>query len=361
MPPESEDKDHENVQEEEKSKKESNKAKESFSLEELKLYTNNFSEDNFIGNTQYGKLYRGIIPSGQSGLEEGTVITIKITENHRSYAFFRMIFYEYLWMNERCVQRKEEYKISHPNMTKWIGVGSLPNCQMAIVYDLEPMDTVYNLITKDNFTWLKRIKVAIGFGCLLKYFHNQPRWKLIVHNIDAAHIIVDKNYNPTLVDYFMSSCGILNDRHCIHRRGSYGYVDPHYAVTGVGTDKCDVFAFGVLLLGLIAKRVYTEEDRLCGKPFVYEWAQSNYKPRKSIFGIFGQSRDCLVHQSFGADATYDPCDGFEITKIAMQCVEYDPMKRPNMMEVCESLQRLLVVKRKGSTTAGDEVESQLGD
>ena len=55
-------------------------------------------------------------------------------------------------------------------------------------------------------------------------------------------------------------------------------------LTGYWSDKCDVFSFGIVLLSLIAKRVYTEEDRLSSAPFMEEWAQSEYEAKVSKSG-----------------------------------------------------------------------------
>ncbi len=93
----------------------------------------------------------------------------------------------------------------------------------------------------------------------------------------------------------------------------------------------------MVLLGLITKRVYTEEDRVARAPFIYQWAQTQYKPQTS--------KSSLVYQSLGGEPLfYHPSDGFEITNLAMQCVEYNPKKRPSMKQVVRRLLKLHVVR-----------------
>lgn len=51
-----------------------------FAPENLRQYTNEFSEDNFIGDTHFGKLYRGTILHG-SDPSAARHVTVKIWED----------------------------------------------------------------------------------------------------------------------------------------------------------------------------------------------------------------------------------------------------------------------------------------
>lgn len=50
----------------------------------------------------------------------------------------------------------------------------------------------YNCV--DSFTWLQRIKVIIGFACLLDSIREKdpPNLPYRIHNIDAQHIMLDQ-------------------------------------------------------------------------------------------------------------------------------------------------------------------------
>ena len=103
-------------------------------------------------------------------------------------------------------------------------------------------------------------------------------------------------------------------------------------------DETEVFSYGVVLLGLIAKRVLGETKLERSKPdaFADIWAWEEYKKHKS---------KSLVHKSLVMDPFFDARDGVKITKLAMRCVEYFPEKRPTMKEVVCCLQKLKTVQR----------------
>ncbi|KAJ4833151.1 hypothetical protein Tsubulata_043487, partial [Turnera subulata] len=82
-----------------------------------------------------------------------------------------------------------------------------------VVYDLDPMDTVQNLLDKDVFTWRMRNKVALGVASLLEFLHaKHPYLPYLIRNLAASHIMVDQEQEPVLFDFSMISGGILYDK-----------------------------------------------------------------------------------------------------------------------------------------------------
>nr|POF21956.1 putative receptor-like protein kinase [Quercus suber] len=82
----------------------------------------------------------------------------------------------------------------------------------------------------------------------------------------------------------------------------------------------DVFSFGVVLMGLIAKRIVDEKDTW--KTFVYLWGWKQYRPNRS-----------LVHESLVEDPGYYASDGIMITELAMRCIQMELDKRPSMKDI----------------------------
>ncbi|KAK2969315.1 hypothetical protein RJ640_030856 [Escallonia rubra] len=241
-----------------------------FSDADLAEYTNNFHQDNLIGSTQFCKLYRGKINAQD--------VTIKI----------------------------------------WDGK------QFGVEY---PEDYIVML--------QERIKVALRFAHLLELLHGQVDQYRVL-NIDAEHILLDQDWNPVLVEFGQMRGGNFSVSY--YKQAipmSIGYVDPYFAKGGVGwVAHCDVFSYGVILLGLIAKRVHVKKKWVTewGK-LVDDWAWKQYKPGCS-----------LVHGSLEDDLSYRVDDGLVITELAMRCVEELPGKRPTMESVVKSLEGLLVVQ-----------------
>ncbi|OWM78661.1 hypothetical protein CDL15_Pgr002832 [Punica granatum] len=113
---------------------------------------------------------------------------------------------------------------------------------------------------------------------------------------------------------------------------------------GSWSEKSDVFAYGVILLGLITKRVYSEHDRLTRSPFIYDWAWAQHDAWNSDIWGFLSSKFSLVHQSLQVDPLFKRGDGVKLTKLAMQCVNFDPHKRPTMRRVVSSLKKMHIVE-----------------
>ncbi|OMO91481.1 hypothetical protein COLO4_18336 [Corchorus olitorius] len=313
---------------------------EEISFEDLKSYTNNFSEDNFIGNFQYGKVYRGKIGNHD--------VTVKV------------------WMPETpeslylCPPKDNENRIegelilhtdsrikSHPNLARLIGY--CREGQLAVVYDLNPVDTLRTFLLRDDFTWLQRIKTALQLACLLQFLHTPPPpYKpYLVCNIEAAHFVLDKDYNLVLYDFSMFTGGLLPEtsdyRGTPSTRGCFGYTDYEWEYAdGWFYPGMDVFAFGIILVGLIAKKAFIVEelqfDDIRGADtttYLNKWASAEYKSRKSKSG----DKVSLVHESLEVDPDFESADGLEATKLAMQCMD-QLFCRAKIDEVVECLKLL---------------------
>ncbi|XP_050282137.1 probable serine/threonine-protein kinase PBL11 isoform X2 [Quercus robur] len=252
---------------------------EVFRSEDLKACTNNFNIKSIVGVIQFGKLYRGKIKGVKTGTE-GQDVMVKIWDKKSE----NMAFLPY----DECLMVKEEVEIltnptmnSHPNLAKLIGY-CLEEEIKGVVYDLSPLDSLQNLMLKDDLNWLQRINVVLEIARLLKFLHGG--------------------------DWDTSS---------------------------------EVFSFGVILLGLIAKRTCElEKPDIVLDRLLHVWAKKEYKPQCS-----------LVHNSLQEDWGYHAQDGIAITELGMCCIEFFPRNRPTMKDVVERLESLHILQRLGDSRA----------
>ncbi|OMO63589.1 hypothetical protein COLO4_32313 [Corchorus olitorius] len=293
--------------------------------------TDNFDSNNLIGLTQFGRLYRGKIE--RTG-KETRFVTAKIWDERAD----RFTYY----LDKKTLMR-EEVKIlnhpslKHPNLVKLMG-GCFEKHVKAIIYDLYPLDTLHNYMSRDEFSWTQRIKVALQFARLVKFLHCQDD-PYVIHNIDTTHIMLDEDCNPILFDFGQISGGLIGP---ISREKEYAfmttcYCDPHYIETGGhGHARVyhDVYSFGLILVELITKRITSEDEIISkGVKSTRKWVRGEHKPGYS-----------LVCQSLRNQAGYDPSDGLMITQLAMDCINDAPPKRPTIETAVERLENLSVVK-----------------
>nr|XP_023888424.1 probable serine/threonine-protein kinase PBL12 [Quercus suber] len=177
-----------------------------------------------------------------------------------------------------------------------------------------------------SLTWLQRIKVALGFSRVVEFLHD-PKKPYLERNINTAHIILDQDCNPKILDFSTMSGGILGKLTRLKNLLlNLGYDDPEdYPLGGpeeggFEVTYHDVFSFGVVLMGLIAKRIVDEKDTW--KTFVYLWGWKQYRPNRS-----------LVHESLVEDPGYYASDGIMITELAMRCIQMELDKRPSMKDI----------------------------
>ncbi|KAJ4847892.1 hypothetical protein Tsubulata_011623 [Turnera subulata] len=317
------------------------KAIQVFSYEDISALTEGFSEDNIIGEFQFGKVFRG--------KTVGKEVTVKIWKLPE----FTRITCEYErrpW--DELVLLQHPKFLSHPNMPKLVGY-CFEGKQLAVVYDLKAWDTMYNLMVKDNFTWLQRIKVGLGLAVLLNFLQcaEPHRIQYFVRNLCAAHIILDQDGFPKLLDFGMLAGGILTDRRFFkfHKPREAGCLS--YYIFSVPSERgCDESAFGEILLSLISKRIFVNEER------PYEWAEEEYKARLSVPGS-SKSQCSLVNQSFMTARGFNPGDGIKISKLAMECMDFDASRGPTMKKVVKRLMKLHAVQNYGDELGVKEMLS----
>ncbi|XP_065850246.1 receptor-like kinase LIP2 isoform X2 [Euphorbia lathyris] len=273
-----------------------------FSSKALIKATDSFSEENLIGKYQFGKVFRGEI--------KGQKVTVKIWETIVDKGVHRFGNEDRLRDEISLLQHPR--LLGDPNLVKMIGY-CFEGETLGAVYDLDPQDSLHNLAPKDEFNWLQRMKVIYELANLLEFLHTPipaPHVPYRVGNIDAAHIILDKEYSPKLADFGMTVGGIILSPRALRMRilrERFGYMDTSRAMPWErrnymgGKDKGgvfegrDIFGFGCILLCLIHKRVPTldgaEDDR-----FVPDYAaQDAYEEYYEETGILNGFS--FVHKS----------------------------------------------------------------
>ncbi|CAI9098885.1 OLC1v1035613C1 [Oldenlandia corymbosa var. corymbosa] len=297
----------------------------SFTSSHLRNFTSNFSHR--IGPYHFGEVYHGTIKIG----EKTRSVVVKTWDDNALY--LESLIVPYIFIEEEVMFLKDKMIASHPNIVKVIGKCCEENLR-AVVYDLDALDTLHHMIPKDDFNWVQRIRVAFKFAQLLEFLHCQVK-PYVVLNLSSEHIMLDKMLNPLLFDFGLLSGGVIGELSDLKRRvcPPLGYGDPQFLMGGPCLPRCDVYVYGMILIGIIAKKVVEEKELHNHAPALDVWANEEYKTGTS-----------LVHKSLQSESGYYTRDALSVTELGMWCIQEYGADRPNMTQVVEHLKKLQIVK-----------------
>ncbi|CAI9786357.1 unnamed protein product [Fraxinus pennsylvanica] len=250
-----------------------------YSLKELKIATNQFSDENVIGEGGYGIVYRGI-------LHDGSVIAVKSLRNNKGQA-----------EKEFKVEVEAIGKVRHKNLVGLIGFCA-EGTQRLLVYEYIDNGNLEQWLHGDvglvsPLTWEIRMKIAIGTARGLAYLHEGS----------------EKSYVTTRV------------------MGTFGYVSPDYASTGMLNEGSDVYSFGILLMELITGRSPVDYSRPPGEMTLVDWFKGMVLSRRgeelvdSMIDVPPPSRSLK-----------------RVLLICLRCIDLDANKRPKMGQVVHMLE-----------------------
>ncbi|XP_059316847.1 G-type lectin S-receptor-like serine/threonine-protein kinase At4g27290 [Lycium ferocissimum] len=285
-----------------------------FQLSTITRATNNFSDNNKIGEGGFGLVYKGV-------LEEGQEIAVKR-------------------LSRTSMQGLDEFKneviyiakLQHRNLVKLLGC-CIQGEEKMLIYEYMPNKSLDSYIfdkTKSTLLdWPKRFDIISGIARGLLYLHQDSRLRIIHRDLKASNVLLDTNMNPKISDFGMARSVAGNEmgaKTC-NVVGTHGYMSPEYAVDGIFSIKSDVFSFGVLLLEIVSSnrnRGFVHQDHNLN---LLGHAWKLYKEDRSLE---------LTDEQLLANS----CHFSQVLRsieVGLLCVQQCPEDRPNMSSVVQML------------------------
>lgn len=206
-----------------------------FTWEEIESATSSFSDDLKIGFGAHGTVYKCSL--------------------HHIKAAVKVLHS----LENQNIQQELEIlgKIRHPHLLILLGTCIDRGC---LVYEYMENGSLEERLFRKNDTpaipWFERYRIAWEIASALVYLHNSKPNPIIHRDLKPANILLDINFVSKIGDIGLST--MIDSDTCSNQNtgpvGTMCYLDPEYQRTGEVSPKCDVYAFGMVILQLLTAK-----------------------------------------------------------------------------------------------------------
>ncbi|KAL6962608.1 Somatic embryogenesis receptor kinase 2 [Sarracenia purpurea var. burkii] len=288
-----------------------------FSLRELQVATDGFSNKNILGRGGFGKVYKG-------RLADGSLVAVKRLKEERTPGG-ELQFQTEVEMISMAV---------HRNLLRLRGFCMTPT-ERLLVYPYMANGSVASCLrerppSEPPLDWPTRKRIALGSARGLSYLHDHCDPKIIHRDVKAANILLDEEFEAVVGDFGLAKLMDYKDTHVTTAvRGTIGHIAPEYLSTGKSSEKTDVFGYGIMLLELITGQRAFDLARLANDDDVMllDWVKGLLKEKKL---------EMLVDPDLKNN--YVEAEVEQLIQVALLCTQGSPMDRPKMSEVVRMLE-----------------------
>ncbi|GKV46392.1 hypothetical protein SLEP1_g53378 [Rubroshorea leprosula] len=285
-----------------------------FTLRDLEVATNRFSKENVLGEGGYGVVYQG-------RLINGTPVAVKKILNNLGQA-----------EKEFRVEVEAIGHVRHKNLVRLLGY-CIEGTHRILVYEYVNNGNLEQWLhgamrQQGYLTWDARMKVLLGTAKALAYLHEAIEPKVVHRDIKSSNILIDDEFNAKVSDFGLAKLLGAGKSHVTTRvMGTFGYVAPEYANTGLLNEKSDVYSYGVLLLEAITGRDPVDYGRPAPEVNLVDWLKMMVGSRRS---------EEVVDPNIEVKPSTRALKRALLT--ALRCVDPDSGKRPKMSQVVRMLE-----------------------
>ncbi|XP_059635954.1 uncharacterized protein LOC132278157 [Cornus florida] len=284
-----------------------------YDLRTIEAATNNFCNDNKIGEGGFGAVYKGTLPNGQD-------IAVKRLSKSSSQG-------EEEFKNEVILVAK----LQHRNLVRLVGF-CLKSQEKLLIYEFVPNKSLdYFLFDSEKgkqLDWSRRYKIIGGIARGILYLHEDSQLKVIHRDLKASNVLLDGDMNPKVSDFGMARifCSDQTEGSTSRIVGTFGYMSPEYAMQGQFSVKSDVFSFGVSILEIISGKKNSSFYQSYGPGGLLSYAWKHWRDGTPL-----EIMDPILRDSYSMDEI------IRCIYIGLLCVQEDMDARPSMPSVVQML------------------------
>ncbi|KAK1417774.1 hypothetical protein QVD17_26908 [Tagetes erecta] len=283
-----------------------------FSFAAIVTATNDFSNENKLGQGGFGPVYKG-------KLSDGREIAIKRLSRTSGQGLVE-------FKNELILIAK----LQHTNLVRVLGC-CIHGEEKMLIYEYMPNKSLdfflFDESKKALLDWPKRWNIIEGIAQGLLYLHKYSRMRVIHRDLKASNVLLDENMNPKISDFGMARIFKQDETEAMTKRvvGTYGYMSPEYAMDGTFSVKSDVFSFGVLILEIMSGRRNTSFSHLDKTVNLIGYAWELWQQ-----GVALQLQDPTLGNTCVVDQL------LRTIHVALLCVQENAVDRPVISDGCFS-------------------------
>ncbi|OQU83089.1 hypothetical protein SORBI_3005G075400 [Sorghum bicolor] len=295
-----------------------------FEYNELAAATNNFSDENKLGQGGFGPVYRGFLTDPDRHVAVKVLSADSSWQGHKEFE----------------AEVKVLTQLRHRNIVELVGWCD-SNEGLLLVYELMAQGSLDKHLHNPVrvLSWQQRYKIILDLGSALLYLHRCCD-KCIVHgDIKPENVMLDASYNAKLGDF--GTARLIE--HGAEPRateivaGTRGYIDPEFVNNHLRCPEADIYSFGVALLEIASGKRPASRSR---------------QPDEASALLVCRLRD-LYDQRMVLDAAdakmngeFDQQQMERVLVTGLWCAHQDPSQRPSIeqaMDVLRSADAMLPV------------------
>ena len=186
----------------------------------------------------------------------------------------------------------------------------------------------------EGLVGLVRLKILAGIAAGLEYLHTGLGSCILHRDVKAENVLLTDELEPVLCDFGLARLISHNQEVTLTAVGTPGYVAPELVYTGRGTDKADVYSFGVLSLVVACGRRPIDPSLPPQEGRIIDWVW-------------------LLHKSDKLEDALDPSivrtdEWIRVLHLALTCCHPNPDVRPTMRQVIQVLKDKILLDLPGA-------------
>ncbi|XP_058732516.1 G-type lectin S-receptor-like serine/threonine-protein kinase LECRK1 [Vicia villosa] len=275
-----------------------------FTYNELRRATNHFKEK--LGKGSFGAVYKGALNKGKR------LIAVKRLE-------------KLVEEGEREFQAEVRAigKTHHRNLVRLLGFCA-EGSKRLLVYEYMINGSLGKLLFGDQRRpdWDERVKIALDIARGILYLHEECEAPIIHCDIKPQNILMDEFWTAKISDFGLAKL-LMPDQTKTFTviRGTRGYMAPEWNKNVPISPKTDVYSYGIMLLEILCCRRNIDVDHVLEPE---EILLSGWAYKSFVAGEVNKLVPCEVIDN----------DVLEnMIKVALWCIQDDPLLRPTMKGV----------------------------